>query len=267
MWKWLLSAGIAAMLATFPAAAADFFTVSACEDGGRLPVIFQIDCSNVADPHAKALCPVFLRNQACRVFPAYRQITGIRMEQFCPSLTYTIYDQDKWPEQGGEAGGLALRCAVHYMTQYSVGSTSSAPFGPYDTHEILHEYHEALGAIPYQHILFSVSQPEVMRLVGDTAAYDKAIARMKQEVSTFDQRSQMLAQRGGTIDQCVLAEVQVEEQLYLADRRNVYRFYQALGPARSNSQADREARFNRMYDKVSGGRVRAFLLAHGCAPF
>jgi hypothetical protein len=31
--------------------------------------------------------------------------------------------------------------------------------------------------------------------------------------------------------------------------------------------ADRTARFNRMYDAVSGGEAKPFLLAHGCTAF
>ena len=43
----------------------------------------------------------FAANQACKVFPAYRKITGIKLEQRCPTITYTIYDQDNFPHAGG----------------------------------------------------------------------------------------------------------------------------------------------------------------------
>jgi len=35
----------------------------------------------------------------------------------------------------------------------------------------------------------------------------------------------------------------------------------------TKDMADRLARFNRMFDAVSGGTARPYLLEHGCAPF
>ena len=80
----------------------------------------------------------------------------------------------------------------------------------------------------------------------------------------------LLAHRRGRIrpeDRCRLAESNLEARLYISNRQNVYAFYRKLPPGGSKEQADREARFNRMFDAVSEGRARTFLLAHGCAPW
>jgi hypothetical protein len=243
----------------------DQITVSSCPGQTALPVTFRIDCSNVKDAAAKQLCKPFIENQACKVFPAYRQITGINLEESCPSINYTIYDKDNWPG-GGEAGGLTLKCAVQYLAEYSVNAKAPAKIGPYDTHELLHVYQAVLGAIPYAHILFGPSQAEAMRLIGDVEAYDRAAAQMKETTGNFEERFQKLSSRSG-IERCVLAEVQVEQTLYLDNPKTVYAFYRKLVRSRVADLADRQARFDRMYNTVSEGKSRQFLIAHGCAPF
>jgi hypothetical protein len=267
-----LAIAVATLLAARPVLAQAPVSVTSCPGEAKLPVSFEIDCSHVADPAVRALCKPFIENQACKVFPAYREITGIKLEEYCRSIKYTIYDQDKWPLKEGDAGGAALHCAVEYVTDYSVKAKAPAKIGPYETHEILHEYHEALGAIPYQHILFGPSQAEAMRLVGDADGYDRAIARMKQTTGTFEDDFAKFVARSVTAprsntDKCVLAEVQVEETLYLENPKTIYAFYRKLVPSRLKDQADREARFNRTYNTVSDGRSRSFLMAHGCAAF
>ena len=62
---------------------------------------------------------------------------------------YAIYDEDKWPEKGGDAGGLTLRCRIEYMARYSVDAPSTASFGPYDTHEILHAHQASIDPQTY----------------------------------------------------------------------------------------------------------------------
>jgi hypothetical protein len=268
----VLAIAVVTLLAARPVLAQAPETVTSCPGEARLPVSFEIDCSHVADPAVRDLCKPFIENQACKVFPAYRQITGITLEEMCRSIKYTIYDQDKWPIKGGDAGGAALHCAVEYVTDYSVKAKAPEKLGPYETHELLHEYHEALGAIPYQHILFGPSQAEAMRLVGDSEGHDRAVARMKQTTRTFEDDFAKFAARAGTtprsnIDKCVLAEIQVEETLYLENPKTIYAVYRKLVPSRLKDQADREARFNRAYNMVSDGRSRPFLTAHGCAAF
>ncbi|HTC94974.1 MAG TPA: hypothetical protein VK699_16140 [Terriglobales bacterium] len=66
----------------------------------------------------------------------------------------------------------------------------------------------------------------------------------------------------------MLAQTQVEESLYLENSRNVYMFYLKLPPPKGSTQAERDARFDRMFYVVSGGGqspVRQFLSDHGCA--
>jgi hypothetical protein len=246
-----------------PSFADDTTTVANCPGQAKLPVTFKIDCSNVKDPASKQLCAPFIRNQACKVFPAYRKITGINLETICPSITFTIYDTGDWPHGNGDAGGLAGYCAVQYLAQYSVQMKSA--IGPYDVHELLHEYQIVLGALPAQHILFGSSMAEATREIGDAQGYAVAIARIKHDSTTLE-----AALEKGTIqaaDKCPLAETVMEETLYLEKSDNVYQFYRRLVRSKVAAQADREARFNRMFDAVSGGKAKSFLIAHGCAPY
>src|SRR5262249_32199426 len=92
-------------------------SISSCP-GQSLPVSCQIDCSHVKDPANKEQCRPFIQNQACTVFPAYRQITGIELEKTCKSIKFTIYDDENWPHRNGE-GGLAGNCSVDYLAKYS----------------------------------------------------------------------------------------------------------------------------------------------------
>jgi hypothetical protein len=82
-------------------------TITACPSQTTIPVKFVVDCSHVKDAATRQLCSPFIANQACKVFPAYRKITGIRLEQRCPTITYTIYDKDNFPHAGG-AGDLFI---------------------------------------------------------------------------------------------------------------------------------------------------------------
>lgn len=120
----------------------DVVTVSSCPKQPTLPVTFQVDCSNVADPSTRKLCQPFAENQACKVFWAYRNITGVRMEEYCSTYKYMIYDKEKFPHEG--AGGKSQICGANYMADYSV--LPKTPIGPYDVHEILHGYQSKLGS-------------------------------------------------------------------------------------------------------------------------
>jgi hypothetical protein len=193
--------------------------------------------------------PPVHREQACKVFPAYRKITGISLEQTCKSIKFTIYDDDNWPHPKGE-GGLALNCAVDYLAKYSLQAHASSKIGPYDVHELLHEYQIALGALPDAHVLFSSSMAEAMKEIGETDDYARAMKNMKEEAPRLEQEL-----RDGKITgpkQCTVAETQVEENMYLENSRTVYAFYRKLPVSKNPSQADRQARFNRMFWVVSG---------------
>jgi hypothetical protein len=255
----------AGWLAAAPAdATVDDITVSNCPPAGSLSVTFQIDCSHVTEVATLQVCRPFLENTACKVFPAYRSITAINLEETCPSIKYTIYDRQSWPHRGGEAGGLTLKCAVEYLADYSVKMTSQ--IGPYDVHELLHVYHSVLGALPSPHVLFGPSMTEATRKIGDVKGYDVRLAHMKEEVRTFEESFARAAARSPAI-KCRLAQDQMEATLYLQNSRSVYAFYRKVARSRNPSQADRDARFNRMYNVVSEGRARQFLIDHGCAPF
>lgn len=192
-------------------AASDEDTASSCTGQGRvkLPVIFTIDCSHVKEAE-KQFCRPFLENQACKVFWAYRKITGINLEQSCPTVKYTIYDKDTWPYQQGEAGGYARPCAAELMADYSLLMKSK--LGPYDVHEILHIYQAGMGPLPQQHILFGPSMLQAIKEIGDDENYQKRLANMRSEVTHLEDEFQKGFIKGG---KCALAETEFEEQLYL----------------------------------------------------
>ncbi len=248
------------------AAAQDEITVSSCPGQPKLPVTLQIDCSHVKDASARQQCRPFIQNQACKVFPAYRKITGINLETTCKSIKFTIYEDDNWPHPKGE-GGLALNCAVDYLAKYSIQSHLNSKIGPYDVHELLHEYQIALGALPDAHVLFSSSMAEAMREIGETDDYERAMKNMKEEAPRLVQEL-----HDGKITgpkQCTVAETQVEETLYSENSHSVYAFYRKLAVSKNASMADRQARFDRMFYLVSGPKpeVKKFLLENGCSPF
>jgi hypothetical protein len=105
-----------------------------------------------------------------------------------------------------------------------------------------------------------------MKLVGDTAGFNRYIAQMKKEAEAWEGYFQKEASKSA-YDKCVSAEVHTESTLYLENNNNVYQFYRKLVISRAKDMNDRAARFNRMYDAVSGGTSRQFLLTHGCLPF
>ena len=60
----------------------------------------------------------------------------------------------------------------------------------------------------------------------------------------------------------------METTLYLEDSRNAYVYYLKLSPLPAKwTRADLAARVNRMFNVVSSGKARQFLLDHGCGPF
>jgi hypothetical protein len=260
LWLFLFSAAWCT-----PLIAQDQTRVSSCKGQGESPITFQIDCSHVADAATKQLCRPFIENQACKVFPAYRKITGIKLEDTCKSIKFTIYEDNNWPHPKGE-GGLALNCAVDYLAQYSLQGHPNSKIGPYDVHELLHEYQIPLGALPDAHVLFSSSMAEAMKEIGESDDYARAMKNMKDEASRLEQEL-----RGGKVasaKQCTVAETQVEESLYLDNSRSVYAFYRKLAISRNRALEDRQARFNRMFYLVSGPKpeVKKFLIDY-CGKF
>lgn len=261
---WILAFSIAGVGRA--AASDNLTTVSSCPGQPKIPVTFQIDCSHVSDAATRESCRPFIQNQACKVFPAYRKITGINLEDTCKSIKFTIYEDANWPHPKGE-GGLALQCGVDYLSKYSLVPRAGSKIGPYDVHELLHEYQIPLGALPDAHILFSSSMAEALHEIGETEEYQRSMKNMKEEASRLEQEL-----RDGKITgpkQCIVAETQVEESLYLENSRSVYAFYRKVTRSRTADMADRENRFNRMFYLVSGPKpeVKQFLIANGCPRF
>lgn len=255
----------AAWIAITPAFAQDHITVSSCPAQSKIPVTFAADCSHVNDAASKQLCGAFLQNQACKVFPAYRKITGIHLEDKCPSIQYNIYEKENWPYPNPKGeGGLAGKCVITIMADYSVNVKSK--IGPYDLHEILHEYEFVDGPFIDEHPFFDPLQTEAAREIGDASGSQAYLARVKDEARQF---GNSLADHDPVSEKnCVAAEKYMETTLYLEDSRNAYVYYLKLSPLPAKwTRADLAARVNRMFNVVSSGKAREFLLDHGCGPF
>jgi len=220
----------------------------------------------LTDPASKQLCRPFIENQACKVFPAYRKITGIKLEDKCKSILFTIYEDANWPHPKGE-GGLALNCAVDYLEQYSVKFRKDSKLGPYDVHELLHEYQLLVGPLPSMHPLFASSMAEATRVVGDDEQYQLEIKRMRAESKRLHDELAS-GKYASAPNQCSIAQTQTEESLYLENPKLVSMFYLKLPSATGASQAERNARFNRMFVVVSSARpqIKKFLTDH-CGKF
>jgi hypothetical protein len=256
----LLPAGLWLFL-TASAFSQDVMTISSCPNQPALPLTFQVDCSHVSDLSTKQACKPFAENQACKVFWAYRRITGINLEDSCKTYTYTIYDADKWPHPKGE-GGLEVRCGSDYITDYSVAVKSQ--IGPYDVHEMLHVYQSELGALPYAHIFFGPAMAEARKEAGDNRGYWDAMTQLKREMAMTE-----VAFQKGTVrpeSECLTAELYMESSLYVQNPKNLEQFYRKLERGRSKDMADRQRRFNRMFAEISGGKAKPYLQQH-CPPF
>jgi hypothetical protein len=201
------------------------------------------------------------------LFPAYRKITGIKLEDRCKSIKFTIYEDVNWPHPKGE-GGLALNCAVDYLAQYSVKFPANSKMGPYDVHELLHEYQFALGPLPSMHPLFASSMAAAMLEIGDAEEYQLRLKQMKAESQRLHDDLEAGKYQSNP-QQCSIAQTQVEESLYLENPKLLPMFYLKLPAAKGNSQGERDARFNRMFYVVSSAKpeVKQFLTEHGCGPF
>jgi hypothetical protein len=258
-----IGAAVIAAFTNATAVASDIAVVSSCPQRQHIPVEFKIDCSHLKDPATRKLCDVFGENQACRVFPAYRKITGINIERLCPTIRYTLYDRANWPY--GPIGGVSFRCRIDQLAEYALRSNVKSTIGPHEFHEMLHQYqmaHKVLGQLTALHPLFSSSMLEAERELGEGAAYESGYERLKQEV----QRMQMALTKGtirgaGT---CGIAQAVVEESLYLRDRSDVYLFYRTLAKDASRNPLDQ---ISEMLNALSGGTIKQFLLAHGCREF
>ena len=115
------------------------------------------------------------------------------------------------------------------------------------------------------HPLFEPSIIEVEDVLGDHAAHDLALARLKAEIPQL--RSSLDAGKIRPADQCKVARAVVEGELYLEDSRNVGLFYSKLASLAPKNAAEREAGFNAMLNNLAGGKVKEYLTTHGCAPF
>jgi hypothetical protein len=256
--------GVAAALANTAIASDMTVVVSSCPQKQHMPVEFKVDCSYLEDPTTRKLCRPFAENQACKVFPAYRKITGIDVEQLCPTISYTLYDRDNWPH-GSAAGGVSLKCRIDQLAEYALRQNANSAIGPHEVHEMLHQYqmvHKTLDQLTALHPLFSSSMLEVERELGESKAFELGYGRLKQDI----QRMQTSLDEGTieAADMCRTAQTVIEEGLYLQDRNNVYQFYRTLANSAGRNPTDQ---MSAMLNALSGGAVRESLLAHGCESF
>ena len=259
-------AGILAV-ATPAALGGEVTTVASCPGQAAIPMKFVVDCSNVKDASDRKLCQPFIANQACKVFPAYRKVTGVGLDQRCPVLTYTIYDHDNFPHSGG-AGGLSHDCRVDYIAQYALRPFARSSVGPYDVHEILHHYHmtvPVLTGITGMHVLFGPSMAEAEALIGDNVTHERTLRRIRSEPAEL--RAHLDSGRVRPAAQCHVARNIIESELYVADRKNVYEFYRKLASIVPQNAGDHAAAYDSMLNDVAGGKAKAFLSAHGCTSF
>jgi hypothetical protein len=103
---------------------------------------------------------------------------------------------------------------------------------------------------------------EATRLIGDSEGY---AVRMKNDQGDMDRINKQL-ERGALAPEteCLYAELTTEFSLYLKDPNNVRQFYLVLMHDGEMQTRDPQSRFDQMYDKVSGGTARPYLLQHGC---
>jgi hypothetical protein len=227
--------------------------------GGASP--FKVDCSHLKDATTRALCRSFADNQACKVFPALRKITGIHLERLCPTITYTIYDRDNWPT-ATVAGRMSIECRIDYLAEHALASRAKSAIGPYELHEILHQYQmadETLREQTVSHPLFSSSMREAERAVGDMQAYDRGITRMHHGIPNL--RTALDQAMIAPTDRCRMAQSIIEEDLYLHDAKNVYQFYRKLA---TGSVRNAAGRLTVMLNTLSGDTAKQVLLEHGC---
>ena len=260
----LVATAIAVALANFPAVASDVTLVSSCPQQQHIPVTFKVDCSRLKDQATKALCGPFADNQACKVFPAYRKITSMQVERRCSTITYTIYDSDNWPNVNA-AGGMSIECRIEYLAEYALAPYAKSVIGPYEVHEILHQYQMADGTLEELtafHPLFSSSMLEAEREIDDTQAYELGITQMRDEIDIL--RTELDEATIAPADRCRMAQSVIEKDLYLHDAKNVYQFYRGLA---NDQMRDASSRLSAMLNALSRGTAKPFLLAHGCEAF
>ena len=216
--------------------------------------VFQMDCSRIAGRETE--CQQLLVNAACRVYPAYRQITDTRLEPLCSTVQYVIYP-DLQPGQSNEStfgcsglngntsGGCSYVksdvCHISYQAQYGL-QVRSTTLGPVDTHELLHHFQhqvaEEAGAsswwstyMPVMHSLFASSQPMAARMVDGSPTGDLAEFFSQQISDEADSLQARIA--NGTLtpsdaNYCPLMLTYVEETLAVHDWRFAQRVYTAL---------------------------------------
>jgi hypothetical protein len=222
------------------------------------------DCRRTCRRREKDTQHSFAEQQACKVFPAYRKITGIDVERLCPEIVYTLYERSNWPN-GSTAGGLSLECRVDYLAEYALSPHAKSAIGPYEVHEILHQYQmadETLEELTTFHPLFASSMLEVEREIGDMETYQVGIARMKDGFRNL--RTALDQATIAPTDRCRMAQTVIEEDLYLHNTKNVYQFYRMLA---NDTVGNATSRLSAMLNTLSGGSAKQFMLAHGCEPF
>jgi hypothetical protein len=248
------------------------YSVSSC-GGNKIPVTFSIDCSNLPSNEWSS-CQPYIQNVACLAFPAYQKITNVHLESRCPEIQYTLYTSDNWPHTDIGAGGLSYDCKSDYVDIYSINNDGfQLPSGSsYDAHEILHQFQTTMNLNnTAEHPLFRPSMAEAMKLIGDTAGFDKAVQSMQSEHDNFVNNPGLIS------GQCINAQLVQEEGLYLKDNNNIYKLYSNLLSQNLPPDAPVGVFINPWYEvfeskalyEVSGNNknVKDYLINNGCSKF
>jgi hypothetical protein len=239
--------------------------VASNDCASQIPVTikFSVYCDKVRDQQARGLCGRFITNQACKVFPAYRALTGIPLEKYCKNITYRLFDRDAYPHDKG--GGISTPCEIHYIAGIVLNVSASPSIGPYEVHEILHQFQLAsavLREMTSRHPLFEVSMVEVKRRIGDVSGYQLSLARLQQ--STAVAGTGAAAFTGNLMAPCETARHEIVRDLYLRNPITIYSIYALLTAAAPTSSGGQESYLNRALIDVSRGDSRKLLEDNDC---
>ena len=94
----------------------------------------------------------------------------------------------------------------------------------------------------------------------DDAGYERAKSRLETEMKGNQASLEKATIRPGS--QRISAELYIGAGLYLKYPKNLERFYRKLEDNRLKDTADPQERLKRVYDAVSGGSAKQYLLAH-----
>ncbi|MGD9804487.1 MAG: hypothetical protein AB7E80_13875 [Hyphomicrobiaceae bacterium] len=242
------------------------YVVTSCANGTRLPIAFVADCSRLGSAATRALCATFIENQACRVYPTYRRLTGIDIAPRCRRIKCIIHDLSSAPG-GRDFGGMAKGCEVAFMAKYAIDLRKDSPIGPHEVHELLHHFRmssSALKPLTHGHALFGSSMAEAISQLGDHTTYAQDLKRLRTEADRIEKKLEAPPWPPAHSTRCRLARLVVESRVYLERPETIATIYRAAA-ARPTDERDEAGRWlNRLLADIGGPTGRALLASNGC---